>query len=74
MKSNPGAIQRDTIYPKETIMQYVGWGDFAMRSARRSGLKVLRAGKRVFVRGEDFSDWLTSQTRASEPAAIAASK
>ncbi len=70
MKAKTGPIQRDTVYPLHSFMSRVGWGEFAMRSARRSGLRVVRMGKSVFVRGEDFIDFLDKQ---AEPSAVASS-
>jgi hypothetical protein len=71
MKAKTGPIQRNTVYPKDSFMSRVGWGEFAMRSARRSGLKVIRAGKGVFVRGEDFIEWLNNQTESETAVASA---
>ena len=70
MKAKTGPIQRDTVYPLHSFLARVGWGEFAMRSARRSGLKVIRAGKGVFIRGEDFIEWLNKK---SEPSAVSSS-
>lgn len=67
-KTKAGPIQKDTIYPKDNLMGRLGWGDYAMRSARRSGLKVIRAGKSIFIRGEDFIDWLNKQAEQSAAA------
>ena len=73
MKPKTGPIQKDTVYPKASFMGRIGWGEFAMRSARRSGLKVIRAGKSVFIRGEDFIDWLESQNSTTPTTADASS-
>jgi hypothetical protein len=69
-KASTGPIQRDTVYPLDSFQALSGLGDFATRMARRSGLRVIKAGKNVFVRGEDFIDWLNKQ---AEPSAAASS-
>lgn len=70
MRTKTGPIQRNTIYPLADFMSRVGLGEFAMRRARREGLRVVRMGKSVFVRGEDFIDFLNKQ---AEPSAVASS-
>jgi len=47
-----------TIYPLTEFQARTGLTDSAMRAARRRGLPVLRSGKRAFVWGQDFLDFL----------------
>ena len=52
-------IQSDTLYTLRSFRDITGWGDHAMRTARRSGLKVRYRGNRGFVLGADFIKYLT---------------
>lgn len=56
-KSSPslGAIAADQSYPLPTFMRLTGLSLWAMRQARRKGLKLRTVGRRKFVLG---SDWL----------------
>lgn len=67
-KAATGPIQRDTVYPLDSLQALAGFGDFATRRARRSGLKVIKAGKKIFVHGEDFIEWLKKQAEQSAAA------
>jgi hypothetical protein len=49
----PGLIQRDTLYRLDECARRAGWGDHAIREARRRGLKIHRSGKRNYVLGDD---------------------
>ena len=53
-----GPIEPLVVYPLAVFKQHVGYGDSTMRSARRAGLKVIRANGRFFVRGFDFVRYL----------------
>ena len=63
-RKGTGPIQKNTIYPLGDFMGRVGMGEFAIRNARRAGLKVVRIGKKVFIRGEDFISFLDAQAEA----------
>lgn len=47
-------IVSGVIYPLDCFQRSVGFGRFAMRQARRKGLRIIRVGGRAFVRGSDF--------------------
>jgi hypothetical protein len=49
-----GEIRPDTLYPLSVFQARVGWGERAMRQARRNGLIVRRLGVRSYVMGSDF--------------------
>lgn len=56
MRATP--IQIDEIYQLSDFQELTGRGDAAMRSARKNGLRVLRAHGRAFVSGADFHEYL----------------
>lgn len=62
-------ISVDEIYPLPRFKAASGLNDFAIRQARRRGLKVIACGKRKFVRGRDFYDYLDSQVPAENDSA-----
>ena len=51
-------IDDSKTYALPSFMQHVGWGRHAMRQARLQGLRVVKMGGRIFVRGRDFSEFL----------------
>lgn len=55
-----GVIEDATTYPMPLFMQTSGLGKHALTGARRQGLKVVRLGGRVFIRGRDFNEFLAS--------------
>ncbi len=56
-----GPIANDQTYPLPVFMRLAGLSLWAMRAARRNGLKVHRVGKRAYVRGTDWSQYLANQ-------------
>lgn len=54
----PQPIKNDEIYRRDDFLARVGWGIHAWRSAKRTGLKVIRTAGRCYVRGCDFNDYL----------------
>ena len=58
----PGPVEADVLYPLADFKARTGLGEFAMRTARRRGLKVTYAGNRGFVLGRDFLDYLTTHS------------
>lgn len=52
------AISIHEVYPLEVFKQKVGLAGWALRQATRSGLSVAKVGRRRFVRGCDFADYL----------------
>ncbi len=55
------SIDPSRVYRLDEFMKLVGWGRWAMRTARADGLKVIYRGGRGFVRGADFVEFLTQQ-------------
>lgn len=56
-----GQIEPQTLYSLEEFKQVSGMGNWALRQARKAGLKMLKSGNRKFVKGQDFIDFLDSQ-------------
>ncbi len=55
-----GEIDPEKLYSLETFKRVSGMKDWALRSARKAGLKMKRIGNRKFVKGQDFIDFLDS--------------
>ena len=51
-------ISDNETYPLPLFMESTGMGRHAMRQARLMGLKVVKMGSRIYVRGKDFSEFL----------------
>ncbi len=69
--SDDSAIQSGTVYPLEAFKRLTGFGNHAMRTARRNGLKVRYVGGRGFVDADDFHAYLRAldaQSGAQESA------
>jgi hypothetical protein len=54
----PGLITADTLYTLHELKLHLGLGTHAMRSARRSGLKVRYVGRRALVLGRDVIEFV----------------
>ncbi len=52
--ASTGPIRADEVYALDDFLARVRWSQAALRTARRDGLKVIRAGGVGFVRGKDF--------------------
>ena len=60
-KSKPGrSIEPQTLYALEEFKQVSGMGNWALRQARKAGLKMLKIGNRKFVKGQAFIEFLDS--------------
>jgi hypothetical protein len=57
-------IRDDESYPLPIFEQVTGQGRKGLRKARENGLKVVRVGKRVYVRGSDWNAFLGSRAAA----------
>ena len=53
-----GMILSDATYTLGEFQRISGLGEAALRKARRQGLVVIRVGRRGFVKGRDFQDYL----------------
>lgn len=56
-----GQIEPQTLYSLEEFKQVSGMRNWALREARKAGLKMLKIGNRKFVKGQAFIDFLESQ-------------
>lgn len=63
-QATDGEIRRDSVYPLNEFRRRLGLTPSALRSATREGLRVDRVGKRGFVRGEEWLEFL--RRRAEE--------
>ncbi|QDT84775.1 hypothetical protein [Gimesia chilikensis] len=61
MPEPTGQIEPQTLYSLEEFKQVSGMGNWALRQARKAGLKMLKIGNRKFVKGQAFIDFLDSQ-------------
>jgi len=62
-ETETGAIEQGDAYPLAEFERLTGFGRHAVRSAKRNGLKVRRAGNRTFVLGDDFIQFLANDDR-----------
>lgn len=51
-------ISEHAIYPLSVFSAISGLDRWALREARRAGLRMVTVGKRKFVRGADFAEFL----------------
>lgn len=63
LRPSLGPIEPHVLYPLEELKARSGMGSTAMRTARRSGLKVQYAGGRGYVMGRDFILWLEANPK-----------
>lgn len=61
MPQATGRIEPQTLYSLEEFKQVSGMGNWALRQARKAGLKMLKIGNRKFVKGQAFIDFLDTQ-------------
>lgn len=54
----PGVISPNEVYRKDEFLARVGWSDDAFRTAKRNGLSIIEANRRVYVVGKSFLDYL----------------
>ena len=54
----PVGIEAGKTYPLSEFKRIAGMGDFALRTARRNGLRIRYTGNRGFVSGQDFLAYL----------------
>ena len=56
-----GPISATEVYPLPLFMRLTGLSNWAMRQARRNGLKLKTAGRRKYVRGADWHEFLATR-------------
>jgi hypothetical protein len=61
-----GPIEPDVVYPLPDLKARSGMGNTALRTARKSGLKVMYAGGRAYCKGSDFIEWLEQNSQATK--------
>ena len=59
-----GPLRSDETYPLAELKRRTGWGDSAIRAARRAGLKPVRLHGRVFYRGCDVVAYIDKEAEA----------
>lgn len=57
-----GAIESAAVYPLPEFQRLSGLGEAALRKARRQGLSVTTIGRRRFIRGADFHEFIGKRT------------
>lgn len=60
-----GVILSDATYPLPEFQRLSGLGEAALRQARRQGLVVTAIGRRRFVRGADFHDFISARRKGA---------
>lgn len=58
-----GAVTRDEVLSLAEFSKRTGMGPAAIRNASRRGLIVRRVGKRSFILGRDFLDYVAEHGR-----------
>lgn len=64
--SRPGpepGIASDRIYSLQDFKRVTGWESGAIRAARHQGLKIYYQGRRAFIYGGDFLEFLRSSAK-----------
>lgn len=60
----PAVIRADAAYRLDDFRARTGMGEWAMREARRAGLRVVTVGGKRWIRGADFLDFLAARAEA----------
>ena len=63
LRPSLGPVEPHVLYPLEELKARTGMKATALRTARRSGLKVLYAGGRGYCMGRSFIDWLEANAK-----------
>jgi hypothetical protein len=56
-----GTIEADTLYELSVLRERCGWGEVAIRRARKAGLRVIHRAGRYWVRGSDFIEYIENE-------------
>jgi hypothetical protein len=63
LRPSLGPIEPHILYPLEELKARTGMKATALRTARRTGLKILYAGGRGYCMGRSFIDWLEANAK-----------
>jgi len=68
----PGVIRADELYTLEELQQRLQAGEWALRMARRGGLRMLKLGKRKYVKGSEVIRFLEQNppSKSAENSAV----
>jgi hypothetical protein len=58
--SNLGPVYSAAVYPLDVFRSLTGLDAWALRTARRNGLKIRRCGRRGYVIGDEWISYLRS--------------
>jgi len=64
--AHAGTIRAEDIYTLAEFQRRTGLKEWALRQARRSGLKVIYLHGRGFLRGSDWLDYLSKAADAAQ--------
>jgi hypothetical protein len=67
----PASIRRDEAYPLTDFRAITRMTPSSVRSACRNGLATRKVGKRVFILGSDFLDYLASTDHSGHRSSVA---
>jgi hypothetical protein len=67
MARTPGITHCSEIYTAAEFKRRVGMNDFSWRAARKAGLRVLKFGRKVYVRGRDWELFLERAATGEVP-------
>jgi hypothetical protein len=57
-RSTPGVIHAAESYRADEFRRRTGLNDFTWRAVRKAGLRVVRFGRKLWVRGSDWFEFL----------------
>lgn len=56
--NSQGLIESGILYRFDEAMKRMGWGRKAADAARRRGLRTLKSGKRIYVKGSELLEFV----------------
>lgn len=62
-QSDLGVFDPRLLYTKQAVCRLCHWGEWSFRQHKRKGLRVLSAGKSLFVRGSDLIAYVEKQNQ-----------
>ena len=58
---SPGVIRADECYTVPELRRRAALGDYAFREARKAGLRIVEFGRKRYVLGQDWLEFLRQQ-------------